>query len=429
MIPASEYESRRQRLFDLMDHGSALLVYAGVPKVSSADEDSPFEVNRNFYYLTGIDQEGSALLLINSDGEMQEFLFVLPYDPKKERWYGKRLTTKEASLISGLNNVLITTSLQGKIDSLLNVQIKEYGDIKKFYLDFDREIKIADSTYTSDLKNTLSVSYPNVAFADCYPLITTLRLRKSMHEIAELRAAIATTKLAIYGTWAELKAGKKEYELADTFLHIVNDNNRYQGLAFPTIMASGMHCTCLHYPTPLDTIKKDTLVLMDLGARNNYYCADVTRTVPVSGTYTPEQLSVYNIVLACNKMIADMAKPGVTIDELQSAAVWFLTRECLAKNYIEKKEDIIKYYFHSISHFIGLDTHDPYMAPLDKSYKSVPLEPGMVISDEPGLYMENLGIGVRIEDDLLITENGCEVLTKDIVKEPKDIERFLASRR
>jgi len=429
MISATEYEARRQRLFDMMESGSALLVFAGVPKVSSADEELPFEVNRNFYYLTGISQEGSALLLINSDGEMQEFLFVLPFDPKKERWYGKRLTPFEASVISKVGNVLLSTSLDGKLDTIFNPSIRDYGDVEKLYLDLDREIKVADYTSTREFKNTMSLTYPTIFILDAYPLVTTLRLRKSMREVDELKKAIATTKLGLAAIWSKLHPGVKEYELADEFLKVINDDNGYQGLSFPTIMASGIHGTCLHYPTPLGTVGVGELVLMDLGARSNFYCADITRTVPVNGRFTEEQLKVYNIVLGCNKMVAEAARPGVTIEDLQNKTVEYLASACLREGYISKKEDIINYYFHNISHFIGLDTHDPYLNPLDKGYKKVTLEPGMVISDEPGLYMEDRGIGIRIEDDLLITQSGCEVLSKDIIKEPKDIERFLTSRR
>lgn len=428
MIPANEFEARRQRLFDMMDSGSALLVFSGVPKVSSADEDLPFEVNRNFYYLTGIAQEGSALLLINSEGEMQEFLFILPFDAKKEKWYGKRLTPLEANVISGISNVLMSNTLAGKIEAIFNPSIRQYGEVDQLYLDLDREIKIADATSTKQYKEQFSLLFPEVKVADCYPLITTLRLRKSMNEVNELRSAIATTKLAISAVWNKLKPGVKEYELADEFLRVVNDDNAYQGLSFPTIMASGEHATCLHYPTPLATVKENDLVLMDLGARNNFYCADVSRTVPANGKFSDLQKKIYDIVLGANKLVIEKAKPGATIADLQRLTVDFLAKRCVEEGLLKKKEDIIDVYFHSVSHLIGLDTHDPYLNPLGKDSKTIPLEPGMIISDEPGLYFEELGIGVRIEDDLLITNDGCEVLTDSIVKEIPDIERFLASR-
>ena len=428
MIPSNEFEGRRQRLFNLMDPGSALIVFSGVSKVSSADETYPFEVNRNFYYLTGIDQEDSILMLINTDGEMKEFLFILPFDERKAKWYGKRLTSLEATQISGISNVMVNSALPAKVDGALNPNFLEYGEIHKVYLDLDREIKIADSTSTHEYGNTLKTAYPDLVFADAYPLITTLRLRKSVREIAELRSAIRSTHLGILAVWAAMKPGAKEYEMADLFLKTINDDSGYQGLAFSTIMASGIHGTVLHYPTPKDVIKNDDLLLMDLGARCSYYCADVTRTVPVNGHFNEMQRAIYNIVYGCNKMVAAMARPGVTIDDLQKATVEYLSSECLAKGFIKQKEDLMNYDFHNVSHFIGLDTHDPYLNALDKAYKEIPLEPGMVISDEPGLYMEDKGIGIRIEDDLLITEGGCEVLSKDIIKDPAEIEKYLASR-
>ena len=429
MINADEFAERRARLLALMDTNSALVLYSGVGKVSSADETYPFEVNRNFYYLTGIDQEDSALLLVNSYGEMKEFLFISPFDERKEKWYGKRLTPQEASKISGFKNIQVIDSLTAKIDEVLNPKFAVYGEVNKLYLDLDREIKIADEMTTRDLKKTLETTYPNVAFSDAYPLLTTLRLRKSVREIAELRSAIDTTQIGIYSVWSCMRPGIHEYELADLFLKTVNDLNGYEGLAFPTIMASGIHGTTLHYPTPMDALKDGDLLLSDLGSRKNYYCADVTRTVPVNGKFTPLQKQVYEIVLGCNKMIANKARPGITITDLQEAAVDYLATECLAAGFIENKEDIINYYFHNISHFIGLDTHDPYLSPLKGEYKKVPLEAGMVISDEPGLYMADRGIGIRIEDDLLITNDGCEVLSSKIIKEVSDIENALANKR
>jgi Xaa-Pro aminopeptidase len=428
MIQPTEFENRRQRLFDMMEDGSLLILFSGVSKISSGDETYPFEVNRNFYYLTGIEQEDSILLLVNTAGELKEFLFISPYDPKKERWYGRRLTCAEAEDASGISNVLLTSSFQGKVDGILNPSFQEFGEVKKVYLDLDNEIKIADATSTHDYQKTLGKAYSTLKIDDAYPLITTLRLRKSPREILELQAAIKTTGLGISSVMAMLRPGLREYELADEFHKVINDDNGYQGVSFNTIMASGNHCTCLHYPFPLDTVKEGSLVLMDLGARHNYYCADVTRTVPVAGKFTDEQKQVYEIVLGCNKMVAAMARPGVTIEELQSATVEYLASECLRAGFIKKKEDIINYYFHSVSHFIGLDTHDPYGNVGDKAtYKKIPLEAGMVISDEPGLYMEDRGIGVRIEDDLLITDSGSEILSKDIIKETSDIERFFAS--
>ncbi len=428
MIPASEFEMRRERLLEMLPDRCAALLFGGVPKVSSADEDLPFEINRNFYYLTGISQEDSALLLVKADGETKEFLFILPFDRRKERWYGKRLTPEEASSISGIKNVLLNQSLRSKIDSVYDPELREYGEIKTLYLDLDREIKIADETSTRVFKNELESEYKGLEVEDIYANVTKLRLKKSNREIAELRSAISATKIGLMAIWNKMRPGVREYELADEFLRAINDDTGYQGLSFPTIMASGIHGTCLHYPTPMDIVHDGDLLLSDLGARHGYYCADVTRTVPANGKFSKEQRIAYDIVLRCNELVQKMAKPGMTIKELDRITTEFLAKECVAAGFLKKEEDISEYFFHGVSHLIGLDTHDPYGSPLDRSYKNIPLEPGMVISNEPGLYMEDRGIGIRIEDDLLITPKGAECLTKDIIKDPDQIETFLASR-
>ena len=381
-----EFESRREKLFSMMEDNSLLVLFSGVGKVKSADEDYDFEVNRNFYYLTGIEQEDSVLFMVNAYGERKTFLFISPFDKNKEKWYGKRLTPKEASDISGINNVV------------------------------------------KDLIASLHEKYPSLKIKDAYPLVTTLRLRKSPAEIEEFRKAIKITKLGILATINKMIPGAKEYEMADIFFHTINDLNHYHGLSFHTIMASGMHGTVLHYPTPLDTLKDGDLLLMDLGARSGYYCADVSRIFPINGKFTSVQRSLYEIVLEANKLVINLAKPGITVQDLQNATIELLATRLVEKGFLKDKKDIVNVYFHNVSHMIGLDTHDPYLSPVDRKYKELPLEEGMVISDEPGLYFEDLGIGIRIEDDLLITKDGCEVLTKEILKEPEEIEKLLASR-
>ena len=208
MISPNEYAERRQRAVNLMESPSIMILYSGVEKVSSADEGYPFEVNRNFYYLTGIDQPDSVLLLLNSEGEMKAFLFISPYDERKEKWYGKRLKSEEASAISGISNVMTNISLPAKLDLILGEDA--YGEVSRVYLDLDREIKIADDTDTREMKRILENTYSDIIVNDAFPLITTLRLRKSAREVEEFREAIRVTKLGIYAIWANMKDGMKE---------------------------------------------------------------------------------------------------------------------------------------------------------------------------------------------------------------------------
>ena len=418
MIQANEYAERRQRYLDQVEENSLTILFSGVAKKSSYDEEYPFEVNRNFYYLTGIDQEDSILLMLKSEGEKREYLFVSPYSELKEKWYGKRLTTEEAYLISGVRNVLINSALKARLDAILASGNSPYGEIKHVYLDMEKEQKIAEDIGAEQEMEILEDAYDIVSFLDAYPILVKQRLIKSPAEIAELKEAIATTRLGVQAVMANAHPGVNEYELASTFRKVCDDDDGYQGLAFNTIMASGVNATTLHYPYPRARAEKGTLVLMDLGARNHYYCADVSRTIPVSGAFTEEQRMVYEIVLGCNKAVASYARPGISLGELNAYAKNYLASECLSKGLIARKEDIDQYYYHSVSHQIGLDTHDP------GGNKEDPLQPGNVISYEPGLYIKEKGIGIRIEDDLLITSKGAEVLTKDIIKEIADIEQF-----
>lgn len=421
MIPSSEYQTRRASFFSKMEEESLAIIFSGVAKKCSADENYPFEVNRNFYYLTGINQEDSVLLLIKSGGEEREYLLILPFDPVKEKWYGKRLTVGEAGQISGIHNVLLNSALPARVQAALTGEFSDFPPIHKVYLDMEKEQKIAEGTNIEDYRKSLEVLCHGLEFVDAYPLIVSLRLVKSPCEIEELRAAIEATKVGIASAMARIKPGVYEYEVANEFHRVINDASGYQGTAFPTILASGVNTTCLHYPTPFKKIEPGDVVLMDLGSRNGFYCADVSRTVPANGVFSELQRTIYSIVLGANKAVANFARPGRTIKELQSFTIEYLSSECLSHRLIENKDDIKNYYFHGVSHHIGLDTHDP-------GDREKPLVEGNVISDEPGLYFKELGIGVRIEDDLLITKEGCEVLTKDIIKEVSDIEAFYRQR-
>jgi Xaa-Pro aminopeptidase len=167
-------------------------------------------------------------------------------------------------------------------------------------------------------------------------------------------------------------------------------------------------------------MNKEDLILLDLGAQNNMYHADISRTYPISGKFTDLQKKIYTIVLECNKHIISLIKPGVSIKYLQEETISFLAKHCKIQGLINDEKEISSYYYHGVSHHIGLDTHDPY-----PRYKGE-LVPGMIISCEPGLYFEDLGIGVRIEDDILVTEEGNENLSKDIIKEIEDIENFMS---
>lgn len=420
MIEQSEYIERRSKIVSKMLDNSILILFAGRGRKKSGDENYPFQVNRNFYYLTGIKQENSVLMIAKADGEVNEYLFIDPKDENVEKWLGIKLTVEDAIAISGIKNVLLRSSFESKIDIGLK-DVTYFGEIENIYLDLEKELKIDDCKSTIQLMEELISRY-NKRIFDISDKMFELRIVKSPAEVEMIKDAIKTTNVGLRNVMKELSAGRFEYNLRNVFeFHVHEDMDA--GIAFDSIVAGGKNAVILHYPDAKDMLRSGDLVLLDVGASKDYYNADISRTYPISGAFSSLQAKIYQIVLECNKQTAKFMKPGITLKDAQEFAKNFLADECLAKGLIEKREDINKVYYHGVSHHLGLDTHDGPIAT-----KDFPLVPGCVVTCEPGLYFKEHGIGVRIEDDVLITEDGSEVLSIDVIKEIKDIERMLISK-
>ncbi len=419
----SEFKSRREKLFELLPDHSVALVYAGTGKIRSEDENYPFLANRHFFYLTGIEQENSILMLVKCPGERKEYLFLDEYNALKERWTGKRLKYDEASDIAQIKNVYANNNFETMLDMALSSNNNTYGVISTLYIDLSDELKIGNNLSTQLYQQQLKEKYPNIEIRNIYQLITSLRLVKSEEEVNNLIEAINCTNLGINDLLMNLHSGVSEHELSDRFEFYGKTHGR-RSLSFETIVGSGVNSTTLHHPIAQQTrlIEGDDIVLFDLGYKFKGYCADISRTFPVSGTFSPLQKNIYEAVLNCNKAVINFVKPGLCIKDLQEYTINFLKEECLKRKLISNPDDIYKVYIHNVSHFLGLDTHDVG----DRANKLVP---GNVITVEPGLYFVDLGIGVRIEDDVLVTKNGGVCLSKGIKKEVSDIERMLRSRR
>ena len=214
-----------------------------------------------------------------------------------------------------------------------------------------------------------------------------------------------------------IKPGMREYEVESYFDFEIKRNGA-SNHAFSTICASGKNATVLHYEDNNQICNNGDLILFDLGAEYNYYCSDISRTIPINGKFTNRQKEIYQIVLNTLKKVQESAKPGLTLRDLNDIAKSELAKGCIKIGLIKNEDEISKYYFHSVSHSLGLDTHDVWV--LDSK-----LENGCVITNEPGLYIEEEGIGIRLENDLLITDNGCENLSIDIPIEIEEIESLM----
>ena len=418
----TDLEYRRERLFASMKENSALIVFSGVGKICSEDEQYPFQSNRNFFYLTNIEQDHSALLMIKGIGERRTYLFIDEYNELKEKWTGKRLTFEKAENISSIKSVYSMNSLESILSLVLAKDSNQYGNITTFYVDLSPELKIGDSLSTVEYSKNLNAEYSHIEIENAYPLIRDLRMVKSSEEVENIVRAIELTNTGICQMLINLKPGLYEYELSDLFEFYGRSHDRHP-LAFSTIVAAGASATCLHHPVEQQNalVKESDLVLFDLGYSHNGYSADISRTYPVNGVYSGTQKLIYQAVLECNKAVIEYIREGITIADLQEFAKEFLKKKCVEYKLMTEDEDIVKYYYHNVSHHLGLDTHDA-------SVRERPLENGNVFTVEPGLYFAKFGIGVRIEDDVLLQDGKAVVLSKCIAKEIPDIEKLFATR-
>ena len=410
------YKERREKVFAQMEQGSILVLYSGEALHISADAYQHFEANRQFFYLTGIRRENMALIIDKCGEKIEETLFIEPIDPSVERWVGKKMTKEEATEVSGVESISMIDSLEGTLNRILNRKLP-----KKVYFDTYRHQMSDLPDFNLAKAQEFAKAYPGTAVDNIYPIVASLRMNKDADEVETIKEAVKVTEEALNHVLKTLKPGMMEYQVQAEFEYKVKSLGA-DSVAFPTIAGSGINGTMLHYETNHDVCKEDTLILLDLGARVKGYNADITRTYPVSGKFTERQKAFYNIVLKANRSVAELAKPGLTLAELNNHCKSVLAQGLIELGLIEKEEEVGKYYMHGVAHHLGIDVHDVTVPEKAK------LEPGMVITNEPGLYIDEEEIGIRIEDDLLITEDGCVVLSEDIVRTVEDIEAKMKER-
>lgn len=414
-----DYNKRRQTVFDRMADHSIAVLYSGIEHHVSADEYDLFtaHANRNFFYLTGLRRDKMALVLDKAAAEPKTTLFIEEADPSMERWYGRKVTVDEAKELSGIDNVRFIDELDGALDMIMTRE-----DVYTAYFDTYRHQKEDLPDYNVVKANEFKAAYPGVSIRNLFPFVAEQRMQKDEDEIALTKEAIKLTDTALKNVLANLKPGMFEYEAQADFEYSIRRNGA-EWTAFPTIAGSGMNGTMLHYDTNQDMMEDGSLLLMDLGARLQGYNSDITRTYPVNGKYTERQRQVYDIVLEANRTVLKEAKPGMTTVDLNNICKKVLAAGCIKLGLIEKEEEISRYYMHGVSHHLGIDVHD---VTVDSNKK---LRPGAIISDEPGLYIDEWEIGIRIEDDLLITEDGAVCLSEEIMREADEIEAYMASQK
>jgi len=430
-----EFLRRRQQLLANMAPGSAALIFAAPEVTRSADSEYPFRQNSDFWYFTGFNEPEALLVLIKSDDtHNHSVLFNRVRDKTAEIWFGRRLGQEAAPEKLGVDRALAWDELNEQLYQLLNGLDVVYHAQGQYDFADAAVFHALDKLRRGSRQNLIAPA----TLTDWRPWVHEMRLFKSEEEIAVLRRAGEITALAHTRAMQKCRPGMFEYQLEGEILH---EFNRH-GARFPsynTIVGGGENGCILHYTENESPLQDGELVLIDAGCEYQGYAGDITRTFPINGKFTPPQREIYDIVLASLDAALELYRPGTSMQEVTQEVVRIMVTGLVKLGILKGDvEQLIAdnahrpYFMHGLSHWLGLDVHDVGVYGPDRSRT---LEPGMVITVEPGLYIapdadvppQYRGIGIRIEDDILITENGNENLTASVVKRPEDIEALMAA--
>lgn len=408
------YKARREKLAAMLPENAILFILSGNNVYSVGDELYPFSVNRSFYYLTGIDRSDMLYILVKKDGTAKDLLVIERYDEMQAKWVGGKMLPKEATEISGIEQIVMEDEKWNTLHRIMAYQFCGASNVN-VYADLSKQ-KAEQVTPAYQFIKEFMEKYPYITVNDAAGMLTRLRVVKSEMEVEKIKKAIHITKKAIQNMMDHSKAGMGENELEAHFDFVLKSNNCKH--AFPSIVGSGKNATILHYTSNNQIMKDSTLVLCDLGAAFEYYNADITRTFPVNGKFTERQKQIYNIVLEANEYVISQVRPGQTLRGLNQLLIAFYEKKLAEVGLLKDGKKVSDYYWHNVSHMLGLETHDVQIP----DYR---LEPGNVFTVEPGLYLEEEGIGIRIEDDILVTEDGCINLSQEIIKTVDEIEAYM----
>lgn len=410
------FKTNRENVIKSLKEEKAMVVlFSGVAMHKTCDQFFPFEPNRNFYYMTGLDKQNLIYLAIKNGDKIEETLFIERYDELKAKWIGKSIEEDEAKKISNIENIKYLDEFEKTFSNLV---FRNY--IETIYLDLENRY-LDNSKHSFKQANIIKEHYPYINIKNIYNNLGYFRLFKTEEEIKNIKKAINITKQGIEYIWKNTKANIKEYELEACFDYEIKRNGS-KDKAFNTILASGKNATVLHYEENNSTIKDGQLILIDLGATYKYYNSDISRTFPANGKFSDRQKKLYNIVLEGQRKVIEAIKPNLPFKRLNEILIEHYEEELMKIGLIKDKSEVSKYYYHGVSHYLGLDTHDI------SSPDVLELKEGMVITVEPGLYITEEGIGIRIEDDILVTNTGYENLSSNIIKTVEDIENFLQNK-
>ena len=404
------------------DSQSCFIFFGSSELIRNDDSHFPFRQNSNFHFLTEFDEPNAALVLVNGESH----LFVEERDESREIWDGERYGVDRVCSVFGVEMSYSIKELYQKLPDLIKGASKIYYQLN----DGTRlDSSVRDQKILKVISDTVSKrgkgSLGNLPIADPTPLVAEMRMVKDSDEISLIRKACSVSARAHAHLLKITKPGMIEADLAAELQYFMRKNG-LQDWGYTPIVAGGANATTLHYVRNNEILKDGDLVLVDAGSENELFTADITQTFPVGKKFSENQKKVYQKVLEVNQHITSIAKPGLSYRYLHNEAVSMLSAALKSLGVaLPEKESYRKYFPHGLGHYLGLDVHD--VGIYQEQGKDFILKPGMILTNEPGLYFRGSetpyqGIGVRIEDDLLITDSGCENLTCELPRSIDEIE-------
>jgi Xaa-Pro aminopeptidase len=420
-LPPGFYKNNRQCVVGEMEQNSIAILTSHDEYPRSGDTTFPFKQNAELLYLCGIDQEETTLVIApwHHDPTKREILFIKNPSPEMVVWYGHRLTKEKAAEISGIENVMFTDNLENTLHDVILYS-------QNIYLHFPENprMKVKHPTQEFRLIKKLRKEYPLHSYKRLAPILYPLRMVKQTEEFVALRKACEITHKAFLHAVKAIKPDIYEYEIEAELIYEMIKSGA-TGYSFAPIVASGADTCILHYITNDKKMQDGDLLLIDFGAEYANYAADITRTVPVNGKFTPRQKQVYHAVLDIYKETIPLFKPGMTIHKINNYVFKRMEDEMIklglftdeeVKNQPKDKPLFKKYFMHNTSHFIGLDVHDV-------GQREIVFQSGMVLSCEPGIYIAEEGIGVRLETNVVVGEKSIDLFA-EVPVEVEEIERL-----
>ncbi|MDZ4122285.1 MAG: Xaa-Pro aminopeptidase [Candidatus Cloacimonadaceae bacterium] len=397
-------EPRRQKLADLLADGENVVLFAK-PEANL----EKFSQDNNFLYFTGLDYPELIYIAGKHNGKFNDMLLIERSSPDREVWDGKKLDADTARQISGIERISFKDDFYNVLSGMCPLARKIYSNLGAVHL-------AKPMSYPMYMLDPLRQRYPQIQIEEINNLIHTIRKVKTEWEVMQLQKAIDITGKGIMDVLENARAGMMEYEL-EAMLFYRMQRSGVKRWGFAPIVAAGVNAATLHYGKNNCMINASDAILLDVGASYNNYSADISRTFPIGEKFSPRQNEIYSLVLEVQKKAIEMVKPGVNLADLNKESRALLADALVHIKLIDNPDEVVKYYMHGIGHFLGMDTHDV-------GGREAILEAGNILTIEPGVYIPEENLGVRIEDDILVTDEGYCILSQYIPKEISELEEI-----